>query len=182
MINLIPPVSRKQVLKEYWLRVSSVMMCIAATVALITSLLLSPSYVLVTNRGSDFAESAAEALTKSEKYDELIAEVDKTNNQAVVLLRDIESIKYTELMSRIEELAGNKIKISEIRFEGFDSKTNKSTVSIVGVASDRESLANYRTSLDNDRSFTNIVLPISNLAKDVDIQFSLLVEIVTKQS
>lgn len=182
MINLIPPAARKQVLKEYWFRVVSIMMCIVATAAIVASLLLSPSYVLVTTKGSDFADSAAEALSKSEKYDELLTEIEKTNDQTVVLLRDIETIKYTELMSKIEELAGDTIVINEIRFAGVDVKTKKSIVSVVGTADDRASLANYRTALDSDSSFTNVVLPISNLAKDVDIQFSLSVEVVTEQS
>jgi hypothetical protein len=51
-----------------------------------------------------------------------------------------------------------------------------STLSIGGVATTRDALLSFKKKLEADEKFEEIVLPVSSLAKDTDIDFSLQIK------
>ena len=68
------------------------------------------------------------------------------------------------------------IEIRKIVFGTDGDKVKPITLS--GVAADRESLAAFRDSLLGDEAIEKADLPISNLAKDKDINYSITVTMV----
>lgn len=66
-----------------------------------------------------------------------------------------------------------KIKITNISYEANSAKTKSKRISIQGVAPSREVLLAFRIALENDVSFKQVDLPISNFIKGSNIQFYL---------
>lgn len=176
MINLIPTRARKNILKEYWTRVLSVWMLLLGSAAVVIALLLVPSYVLVTLQSNALSAVAAEARDKSEEYDTSAIQIVDANRRGALLMEQTAELPMTELIALIEALAGEQVAITELRFlHAADGSIEP--VTVVGKAATRADLAAYRNALEANNVFDAVNLPISNLAKDIDIPFSMTVTI-----
>lgn len=174
MINLIPPVVRKAIVKEYWVRVVSVFLFVASAVALISIVFLSPVYVLVSAQVDVYAQSASEAALRVAEYDVSAGALVEANGMAqkIVELREVDNFSAaTELLESLQS--------ADIVLEGFefgrDADGYLAPVQVNGEASTRQALADFRDRLLAEPTVSEVNLPISNLAKDKDIQFSLSV-------
>ncbi len=170
MINLIPPVVRKSIITEYWVRVVSIWLFIVAVVATAVVFLSLPVYVLVSSKVDVYAQSAAEATERVTEYDLSAGALVRANvmAQRVFELRKVE--KFSSTISAIEVLQG-----SEIEIEGFEFAREEDAlapVKVTGRAATRQALSDFREALLSQETISEVVLPISNLAKDRDIQFS----------
>lgn len=179
MINLIPPVVRNAVVKEYWIRVVSVFLSITSVVALISILFLSPVYVLVSSQVDVYAQSANEAALRVAEYDISAAALVAANGMAqkIVELREVDNFSTTAEL--LESLQGEDIILEGFEFSR-DQEGHLNPVQVTGKASTRQALANFRDILLKQPTIAEVNLPISNLAKDKDIQFSL--SVVFKES
>ena len=180
MINLIPPVVRKSIVTEYWVRVLSVWFFIVAVIATAMIFLALPVYVLVSSQVDVYAQSAEEATQRVTEYDLSAGALVRANvmAQEVFELREVE--EFSSIVTLIEGVQGNDIVI-----DGFDfSRTqgDLAPVQVSGTATTRQALADFRQTLLMQESISDVVLPISNLAKDRDIQFSVLITFKPKSS
>lgn len=170
MINLIPPVVRKNIITEYWVRVVSIWLFIVAVAATAVVFLSLPVYVLVSSKVDVYAQSAAAATERVTEYDLSAGALVRANvmAQRVYELREVE--KFSSLIAAIETLQGNDIQI-----DGFELAREKGALAPVlvnGRATTRQALSDFRETLLSQETISEVVLPISNLAKDKDIQFS----------
>jgi hypothetical protein len=174
MINLIPPAVRKAIVKEYWVRVTSVFLCIAAGVALTSILFLSPVYVLISSQVDVFAQTANEAAMRVAEYDVSAAALVEANGMAqkIVDLREVD--KFSTAVELLESLQGATIELDGFEF-GRSLDGSLAPVEVTGEAATRQALADFRDRLLADKTVAEVNLPISNLAKDKNIQFSLSV-------
>lgn len=170
MINLIPPVVRKNIITEYWIRVVSIWLFIVAIVATAVVFLSLPVYVLVSSQVDVYAQSAAEATERVTEYDLSAGALVRANvmAQKVFELREVE--KFSNTISTIEALQGNDIEIDG--FEFARQEGSLAPVQVTGRAATRQALSDFRETLLRQETISDVVLPISNLAKDKDIQFS----------
>lgn len=177
MINLIPANARKIVVTEYWTRVASVWLFIVSFVSLMIMLLISPVYVLVTTSAKAYALTASEAAEKVAEYDLSVSALIKANilAQKIFDLREVE--RFSSVISSLESLQGEDISIESFEFGRKDKAL--SPVQVTGQATTRQALASFRDVLLRQSNVTDVFLPISNLAKDKDIQFS--ISVVFKQ-
>jgi Tfp pilus assembly protein PilN len=176
MINLIPPVARKNLVREYWARVITVWMFLAGTASLIILLLLLPTYVLIGVQISALKQIVASSSEKSSSYDLSAAALLEANRQAQLLVGTPELTPFSAYSSQLESLASGGVVLKE---ERFSRKGDGGTIQISGVASTRQSLADFRDSIEADDNFTNVDLPISSLIKDRDLLFSMQITIST---
>lgn len=176
MINLIPPAAKKIMVREYWTRVLTVWVMLGGTACLIVTLLLLPTYLLLSIKTSVIKEQAAAATQKVASYDVSATELQTANRQAQILLKDTTTLSYSGLVAEFETIAGEGVSINDFRF--LQSST-LGTISLSGVATTREDLANFRDRLESDVRFAKVDLPISNLIKDRDLLFSMSLIIAT---
>lgn len=174
MINLIPPVVRKAIVKEYWVRVISVFLGIASVVALISMLFLLPVYVLISSQVAVYAQSANEAALRVAEYDVSAGALVTANSMAqkITELQDVDN--FSVVTDLLESLQGTAIIIEGYEF-GRDASGALAPVQVTGKALTRQALADFRDTLLAQPTVAAVDLPIANLAKDKDIQFSIAV-------
>ena len=68
------------------------------------------------------------------------------------------------------------IRIKNIVFDN-ERDPEPATITLIGIATDRESLRSFGRLMEARTEFSTVDLPVSNFAKEKDIEFSMLVTI-----
>ncbi len=173
MINLIPPSAKKQVRKEYWVRVFSVWMMLVASSFVIVAFLHMPTYVLIKSQLAVFANEFTEASVQNEAFKEAEATVVQSNQIATLLASDEKVTLFTTLIEVLETLAGSKVTINSFIFQRDNNTISPITIS--GQAYSRQSLVAFSEAIKTNKLFESAEIPLSNLAKDRDIPFTISV-------
>lgn len=175
MINLIPPEAKKRVSKEYWLRVLSVWF-ISCTAALIASVcILLPAYVLITIQiGANEGVSQA-ASEKVAEFESVTKELALTNQKSKAILDNTRFSPISPYVAMVRAHESEEVRVSQITVAR--SKDGFSPISVSGEADSRQALASFRDRLLSEPGVSGVDLPISNLAKDKEIQFNLTISI-----
>lgn len=173
MINLIPPVVKKAVVTEYWIRVFSVGLFMLSAVSITIMISALPVYVLVSAQVDVYAESATKASEKIAEFDLSAGSLVKANLMAQRILELRQDSSFADAVTQIEAVRGKDISINGYDFSRKDK--NLAPVLVNGESSTRQALSDFREILLKQENIAEVILPISNLAKDKDIQFSLAV-------
>ncbi len=172
MFNVLPHNFKDVIKKKYAYRRTILWMCAGVVLECLYILLLVPSYISIRAQENDMVVSVAPQTVTTAQQDSQTAQIFKDVNKKIALLASFPSTKYThDLVSEIISLKGASVNIKEIMFQS--STATSSTVSVTGVAIDRESLLAFSKKLESDPLFDTVNLPVSNFAKDKNIQFSL---------
>lgn len=175
MINLIPPQAKKNILTEYWLRVTATWLYLSAFTFVCSAAIIFPAYILVTSQVAVYEETAALASAKVADYQSASVGLVRSSQQATAIVDESRIKDFSGYITLLESLQGNTIEIS--RMDIKRSKEGVAPIQLVGVASDRQSLASFRDRLLEQLVIDEVDLPIANLAQDRDIQFNLKVVI-----
>lgn len=162
--------------REYWTRVITVWVVLGGTACLIVTLLLLPTYLLLSIKTSVVKEQAVVATEKVASYDVSAIELQVANRQAQILLKETTYPSYSGLMAEFETIAGDGVVIKDFR---FSQSNTLGTITLSGLSETRENLANFRDNLESDTRFVKVDLPISNLIKDRDLLFSMTLIVAT---
>jgi hypothetical protein len=168
MINLIPPKAKKEVIKEYWVRVVSVWMLILGIGSLVTASLLLPTYVMVQQERSELEEQVAANTEVTSTYDASAAALTTAMQQARLLMSNSD-VPLTQYHQAIYTIAGSAITLSGLTYERAATTTR---INLQGVAASRQDLASFKDMLEAHPLFVDVVLPIESLIKNKDIDFS----------
>jgi len=179
MINLIPPSAQKEVKKEYALRVATVLLSLIASACMIVVILCVPVYVLIRSQLDAFLSEYTQAHSESETYKDAEAAIVEANNTAQLLSLGHKDITLGEIVGELKELSGTDIAITETLLSR--TADGLAPMSIKGTASSRLALTAFQTKLEDHPQFKNVVLPLSNLARDKDIVFNITVELENTQ-
>jgi hypothetical protein len=171
MINLIPPGAKKKLLLEYWSRVISSWLILWSLILFLSSLLLLPVYVLLDAKVTVFTESAEQASSKVEQFRDTSDSLLRASQQARFIVDEDRRPKLSSYITLLQNLESNQIQISNISMSRGEVGLNP--IRISGLASNRQSLANFRDELVAIEGVSEVELPISNLARDSDIPFNL---------
>jgi len=175
MINLIPLHARKQVKIEYWVRVISVWMILLAMGCIVVSFLLVPSLVLIRTQLSAYGGEYQNANELNGVYDVLEQDVRTANTVAMKLVSANKGESFTTLLAEVQEIAKNKVTLQTVSFRRVGEKVE--TVNVAGVSVSRSALVTFRDALEGHELFESVELPLSNLAKDKDVPFSIVIVI-----
>ncbi len=129
-------------------------------------------------------------LSSSYKEREIIAQseqmnrtlLDSNTNPATSVIKTINSrlgvintsLQYPKLLPHLNTVLSNKT--SAIQLTHFSYTVTASTTAtfiVSGVSATRESLVSYVKKLEETKSFKKVDLPISNLAKEKNIDFTI---------
>lgn len=175
MINLIPSQDKKRMVRDFYSRLIATIFIMLGVCALVTAVAVFPSYFSAVLK-KNLANQKFEAQEK-----EPLPSVDQeTLNTMDNIKAKLELIENTErntflvsekIIKEIISSKTNNIKITKINYE--HSPTKGRFININGTAPSREELLTFRKILENNKSFKDINLPISNFIKGTDIQFNL---------
>ncbi len=173
MFNLLPDSLKGEIIKEYKLRLFIVSLFFVVFIELSFIVLLFPSLVISYYREKD-VELRVETLEKSSGVTNAnsIKPVIKSLNSDLNTID--KTLQYSEAIPIIDIVLTEKTKlvqITDISYISLSSST--ATIVVQGVSLTRDALVNFKKSLEVSNNFKNIDLPISNLAKDRDIKFSM---------
>jgi len=173
MINLIPQHARKQVKIEYWVRVVSVWLLLLSFSFVIMGTLLIPSIILT--RAQLYAYDAVyqDASDKNQVYTALEKEITVANTVAMKLASVGGNTLFTELISEVRDIAKNTVTLESVSLERIEGEV--SSIKISGISSTRAALVQFREDLEKNPYFESADLPLSNLAKDKEVPFSITI-------
>lgn len=178
MINLIPPSAKARIRTEYWVRAASLWLFILASVAVIFAVALLPTQVLITTQSGYHLEQETTTTASSTGSVSAARLLSVANEEARLL---VEMSRTHDLMPLVE-IVNAAAKRDAVQVSGFEfsrAGDAMAPVRVSGVAPDRAALASFRDTLLADVHIEQVELPISNFAKNRDIEFSLMLEIST---
>ena len=174
MINLIPPDARKMVQIEYWVRVVSVWLILMSIASIVLVALLLPSLVLVRSQLAAYENQYQHASEQNDSYAQLEKEVTLANSVASHLVNDEYGNLFSQLLTELNMLSGEQIVLDSVGMNrAEDAKIN--SINISGSAYSRADLVAFKDRIEEHSSFETAELPLSNLAKDVDVPFNIVI-------
>lgn len=173
MINLIPNIAKKKLVVEYWTRVVSVWLLLWSVALVVSALILFPVQVLIEGQISVQEASATEAYQKVAGYENVSSDLANTSLQASWIIKESRLHSFSSLISLFGSLQGEGVYINEIQLGR--EQGGMSPVVLLGQSDSRHQLASFRERLLSDLLIESVDLPISNLAQDKDITFTITV-------
>ncbi|NCN52756.1 hypothetical protein GW943_03040 [Candidatus Parcubacteria bacterium] len=177
MTNLIPPIAEAVIRKEYRLRVFSVWALLLAVVAILSGILLVPTYVLVESQQK--ALSLQSSSTQVETAKALEADVQITNTLVKKLAIDESEIQFADLITRITETGGTKIELRGFQIVRSTDTKQGMTMQVRGLAVSREALKDFQSRLEAFPEITAVAIPLSDLVRSTDVSFTAMVTFST---
>ena len=180
MANLIPQLAKKKITTEYWLRVVTAWFWLWVISFVIASVLLFPVFIFTATQVGVYADSANAAEETVADHTAVSKELQKTNEQAVEIIKDAKQDRAYDYVQLFSSFETDDVVLNEMRFA--KSGTSVEPIRLYGIASTRESLADFRERLLQHEAIEEVDLPISNLAKDSNINFDITVTMVKNAS
>jgi hypothetical protein len=174
MVNLIPPSAKKSVILEYWFRVLTVWSLLGTLVVILFAITITPIYVLVNAKIDAYQESATMATEKIAAFQSVSDDLMQSSRQAEQMISNFRTLSLYQVVSLFGALEGNGISLSSINVNR-GLQNSLAPVNISGRATDRQALADFRDRLLAEDAIEVVDFPISNLAQDRDINFSMTV-------
>ncbi len=176
MSNLIPDNEKKEISSEYNKRLAVVCLCLAIFWALIVIALLVPAYTLSYVMTKRFQANNSPTLNEQNAK----ADYQKQADEQKVLLRVLsvpdKGPNPTDLFSVVVKDRPYGVSILSL---DYSSSTNP-MLSVDGTASDRKSLQSFVDVLESEPSAASVDIPISDFAKDSNIDFSIKIGVKIK--
>jgi hypothetical protein len=177
IINVIPEEEKKILKKMYWIRFSSVAFSFLAILLTTASLLFLPSYFFSISK-ANLATSRLEAFNKANpeistnNLDKTIADIN--SKLGLLSTKDSTYIPSEIILKNLISNLPNGITLNQINYSE-EISNNLRTINIIGKASDRAALRNFKSTLDNNPIVALTDLPISNFIGKTNISFTILV-------
>jgi hypothetical protein len=176
MFNLLPQNEKSNLEHEYRLRFAVVGLFLFCSLGTVAFIALIPSFFLSHQKESVIAESYAllnkdEALGSKSKLEEVLAVTEKE----VKALKTAIPVSYAyELIADVIHAKPADIKVSGIRIT--KNKTGSRSLALIGQANDRESLLAFARSLEQEKDFVKVTVPVSNFVEAENINYSIVVD------
>ncbi len=180
MANLIPQAAKRSIKIEYWIRVFSVWFVLFGIAALTLAVLNAPVYLLIGSQLETYSGLFEDANEQNTSYEKIEAEIVSANDNATLLIgmRNIDPV--VPYIEQIESFVNTKITLTTFNV----TRTNNAVSSVIisGMAVDRASLVDFSRAIESSDTFLEASIPLSNLAKDRDIPFTINAILTTDES
>jgi hypothetical protein len=172
MYKLLPEKARENVRREYLLRRTVVMLAATILVLVVAMVGLFPSYVLSKAEQKEVLEGVKSVGLSDfgSAGDDIDTWLTQINLKLKVLSPRLDEDRPS--LAILEVISDKK---SGVRLTGFNwmKSEGKTALFVTGVAEDRQALLAFETKLNDSGAFSAVTLPVSNLAKDKDINFEI---------
>lgn len=174
MTNLLPQIDQSAIKKEYKNRRVIVALLVLVGTIVVSAGFLLPSLILSNVKLKTISSAAEKARIANEEQtkDNASSALLKSTEDKLALLKtkDAES-PVTSVIDLITKNKSANIRIKEISYEHKDDGSGH--VVLAGLSKDRESLTDFLHQMQAVSFFKTVDLPVSNFAKDKDINFSM---------
>lgn len=171
MFHLLLDEDKKQLKTEYRQRVAFVALTALFLVIIVSSLLLLPSEVLTRSKEKIVVQKAEQMkATRDPEEDKKIAAQFDAYKQKLALLEPVAAVDISHVVSVLRKTAGDRVTLT-----GYFYTQNEGepfTLTLNGIAKDRQGLVSFSRALEHEGLFSKIDFPVSDLADDHDISFS----------
>jgi hypothetical protein len=178
MFKLIGDESKKKVRKEYVLRRGIVMVAALAALVVMAIVALFPAYIISDSQYSEIL-ARSEIIRLSEKQNEradLLTWLKDTNTKLSYLSPELDTDRPIELFKVFLTEENEGIQITSLSWKREKEKDKEKLTFIVsGVASDRQKLIRFESAINTSGKFAKVSLPVSQFAKEKDIDFQMTV-------
>ncbi len=178
MFNLLPEALKREIKSEYRKRWLVAVLTLLLFIQVSFLVFLLPSWTLSFSKEKEavlLLEELGEGNT-SQGAGSTASIITETN----LKLRIIDTVmKSPEAFPLIDAVISNRntsIKLSDISYTSMGTST--ATVTLSGVGATRDALVSFSKKLEETKLFKSVNLPVGNLAKDKDINFSINITVV----
>ncbi len=172
MLELLTEKEKDKMRHEYVLRRGVVILSALILVLVIGIVGFLPAYILSNVRENEASEwvRIINSLSLKKNEIEFQTQLLETKRRLTALSPKLDVDRPSNFIKKTLDQ-----KISGVRVINLSwVKTNKKTdLSVSGVASNRQALVTFRDQLDSSGYFSGVTLPISDLAKDKNINFQI---------
>ena len=180
MFHFLPPDYKKRVKREYCVRLLAVIFGLLSVVVLSSIFLIAPSYISVRN-------SYGTALSEATAADNNVLVEQKNNtttiaNKVNAYISAADSLTHLSPQHIVEPIALAKPSNVTISSISIGTAGNVVSVSISGIAGTRDELLAFVKALQGVADFENVNLPVSYLALDKNINYSITLSLAASSS
>lgn len=172
MQNLLREQDKEAIRKEYALRVTIAALILFFVTVLLNSFLLLPAYFLSRSQ-ENTALRYAEALNKIIEFRDKNTSINVLSDAKNTIALLSQNRGQASLRSIFQTIIESRPQGVSIRGLFYEKKDDKNVITVIGVSSGREELLSFKKRLEHEILFQSVILPISNLASDENIEFSL---------
>lgn len=172
MFTFLPRGYREDTIREYRTRVLTVFVALCIVLVILSIALTMPTFVSLYYQKTVAAseKAQAEALQAQSADSSASAAVARVDARLAAIRQGTSERTVISLFERL--LAPSRPGISITALSAARDEKN-GTLRVEGVAATRESLVAFSRALQGEPSFASVDLPVSSLAKNRDIQFSI---------
>ena len=173
MFNVLPDIFKKDILVDYNKRLILTWFLVIIVLQISFLALMFSSYMNLKFQEKNLSAENKGAIKDLSKQDieDTAKMFSDVNNQLDALASSVTSRNTSEFINKLVSVKGVSISFNEIIYNKVNATTSK--ISLKGVALNRESLLSLQKRLERDNLFGNVDLPVSNFAKNSNIDFSL---------
>src|SRR3989344_1199853 len=178
MINLLPISEIKKIISEYRVRLVTTVLVMLAVTMVIASALLFPAYLLASHKRTTILEELSKtgnqnaSSQETKDLEKIVKEMDVTLD-----MLGSKGQKFSISNDIVAKTAGFKTGNIKITGMFYDKKDPESSFSLKGTAASRQSLTSFIEMLKKDVAFRDVSLPISDLVKDRNIDFTVMIKL-----
>lgn len=172
MLNFVLNKDKKEILSEYFLRVFIYFFVFLLFAFVILFSLFMPSVFYSEYKKDTIGQQLNLMRKEISKNDSDPIEIIKKVNLLSNVLTDIKINQFSHIIDDIILLKNTGIKINSISIVDYDKNTIKITIS--GLSKTRNNLTNFDKELKKSGFFQSVDLPVSNLIKNIDADFSMI--------
>ncbi len=174
-MNLLPSEEKEILKKGFRIRVFILLNIFLTIFFIAASIFLIPSYFLAREQLSViYSLNTSIKPEDEESISKTLLVPAELENKIKFFETNLRNKKTFEAISEVVSLKNSGIKIGSIFFskipEGPEAKVS---ILISGRAERRDSLINFQTALRESQKFQSVDVPVSSLAKDKDLPFSI---------
>ena len=178
MANLLPEEKRKQIERERWVHMITIGVIFFLVTTVLALVALIPSLFLSRSKGEDTQREVGliQAFVKLQEESGTAQTVRDTQIRLLLLGEELEELSLIGVVENLVDSVNSRVGIDAIRF----SRTSNQEGSLIleGFALTREDLLAFAKELENVPLFTDVNLPVSNLARGSDIDFIITVTVL----
>jgi hypothetical protein len=172
MFYFLPEKEKKELTREYLLRLSIVALSFSCVAIFLGSVFLLPSYVISDKKFEEvsFRNKQLTATLESggkSGFNEALAAAKKD----MKLLAVTNEMPMIDFIAKITKRKSEDVSIKTIQF--VRKVEGGSEIQVVGNSATRDALISFEKELAKEPLFSSVDFPVSNLAKSKDIDFSI---------
>lgn len=172
MFNLLPQEEKRVIYEQYSFRKLQLIFVFVIAAGVMSIVLLFPSFFLAQTKRMEIQgeiDFRRASLARKDTEDLNVA-ITRAKSE-IVLLEKTVGIQFSvyDLFNKVIARKGDGIKITGLL---YGKKKEGNEIVVNGVAKDREALLAFAQDVGREQAFSHISLPVSNFAKNKDIDFS----------